>query len=110
MYRKDRTTTSEEPRISHHPPSTVATVFMVSTNPDIAASTLLTMGTQDTAIAIVIAVLCLIIVCMITAIAGVYAKKRMKRKRVLDQSMAIAIADLQDNSIENPMYGGMYAY
>lgn len=79
---------------------------MMSTDPNFAASVPLIMGTQDTAIAIVIAVLCLIIICMIAAIVGVYAKRRMK-KRVLDHSMAVAIADLQDNSIENPMYGGM---
>ena len=73
---------------------------------EVAAGASFVMGAQDTAIAVVIAVLCLIIVCMIIAIAGVYAKKRMKRKRVLDQSMAVAIADLQENLIENPMYGG----
>ena len=72
--------------------------------PGDAASVPLMMGTQDTAITVVIAVLCLIIVGMIVAIAGVYLKRRV-RKSGLDQRVAATFANLE-NSIKNPMYGG----
>ena len=95
-------TSTDYPFTSVAPP-----IMRMSTDPHFVASVpLVIMGTQDTAIAIVIAVLCLIVICMIAAIACVYTRKRMK-KRVIDHSMTMAIADLQDNSIENPMYGGM---
>ena len=102
MYREHDTSTPK-PGLTHLP-STVATVFTMSTDPKLVAfpSAPLVMGTQDMAISIVIAVLCLI-----AAIIGVYVRRKMK-KRVTnhDHSMALAIADLQENSIDNPMYGG----
>lgn len=108
MYRRDEKITPwPEPGVStDRLPSTATT--MIPTDPYFVASAHapLIMGTQDTAIAIVIAVLCLVIIGMIAAIVCVYAKRRRK-KRILDHSMAAAIADLQDNSIDNPMYGGM---
>ena len=104
VYREDDDVTMIEAQSSENSPSTTPTLLLVSTNTDV-TSLSLKMGVQDTIIATVIAVLCVIIVCMIAAIACVYVKRRVQ-KRVLDHSMSVAIADLQDNSIDNPMYGG----
>ena len=108
VYREEYAITPEPETSSDYPFTAVAPpIMMMSTDPHLVASApLIIMGTQDTAIAVVIAGLCLIIICMIAVIVCVYARRRMK-KRVIGHSMTMAIADLQDNSIENPMYGGM---
>lgn len=54
------------------------------------------------------AILSVVTVSMIAVIVGLCARQRRHQKRqIVDRNMAESAADFQENSIDNPMYGGM---
>ena len=57
--------------------------------------------------AVIVAMLSTAIISMVTVMVGLCTQRRRRQKRLqINQNMATAIADLQENSIDNPMYGG----
>ena len=56
--------------------------------------------------AVVIAVIFFVIVSMVAVIVGLCTRRRRQKRLQINRNMATAIADLQENSIDNPMYGG----
>lgn len=68
--------------------------------------------TGDIVVVTITAILSVVIVCMIAVIVGLYVQKRKRRRRIriTNQNMAEALADLEENSIDNPVYGGWFNY
>ena len=85
----------------------VETLSAVTDAVDLSSHLPQSLSSKDIAIVLVITILSVIVVSMIAAILAVYRqKKKRKRKQVSCRNMMAAVADLQDNSIDNPVYGG----
>lgn len=55
---------------------------------------------------VVIAMLSVVIISMAAMTVGLCARRRRMKRLQMDRNAATAFTDLQENSIDNPMYGG----